>query len=337
MNSKVRLAVFGLGRMGLHHVKNILMYPRATLQWIVCENIQDALRVKKEYDLNTHCVTPDKLDQVFDDSSVDAVMVVSPTGTHENLINKALNADKSVFCEKPLTPSVQSTRECYELAEKKDKPLLCAFQRRFDPSFYSLYKQVRSGSNGPVRIIKSTSRDFPFPSVDYLRTSGGIFKDSTIHDLDMVSWIAGSKPMSVFAHGHAHNPALKEFNDNDQVVVVIAFENGSIAIVDNGRWCPYGYDQRMEVLCEKVQLSVDNKGINHLITSGELGTVLPKPEDNFMNRYPQAYRNELEHFINVVEGKEEIRVSKRETIQAMRLAELCYESINKQTAVQYSD
>ncbi|XP_045184669.2 inositol 2-dehydrogenase-like [Mercenaria mercenaria] len=337
MVSKVGLAVFGLGRMGLHHVKNIIMSPRASLRWIVCENIQDANAVKEEYNLNTQCVTPDKVEQALEDSSVDGVMIVSPTGTHEDLIQKSLDKAKSVFCEKPLTPSVPSTRACYDLAESKGKPLLCAFQRRFDPSFYSLYKQVRSGSTGPVRIVKATSRDFPYPPVDYLRTSGGIFKDSTIHDLDMVSWIAGSKPVSVFAYGHAHNPELREFKDNDQVVVVISYENGSVAVVDNGRWCPYGYDQRLEVLCDKMQLSIDNKGVNHLITSGDQGTLLPRPEDNFMNRYPDAYRNELEHFLNVVQGKEEIRVSKEETIQAMRLAELCFESIEKQKTVPYTE
>ncbi|XP_060557757.1 myo-inositol 2-dehydrogenase-like [Ruditapes philippinarum] len=337
MRSKVGLAVFGLGRMGLHHVKNILMSPRASLKWIVCDNIEDANVLKEKYNLNTHCVTPDKADQALDDSSVDAVMIVSPTGTHENLILNSLNTDKYVFCEKPLTPSVQSTRACYELAESKGRPLLCAFQRRFDPSFYSLYKQVRSGSTGPVRIVKATSRDFPNPPVEYLRTSGGIFKDSTIHDLDMVSWIAGSKPVSVFAHGHAHNAELKKFNDNDQVVVVISYENGAVAVVDNGRWCPFGYDQRLEVLCEKMQLSVDNKGVNHLTTSGEQGTILPKTEESFMDRYPDAYRNELEHFLNLVEGKEELRVSKGETIQAMRLAELCYESIDRQKPVPYSE
>lgn len=196
---------------------------------------------------------------------------------------------------------------------------------------------MRSEKTGPVRIIKSTSRDFPFPSVEYLKTSGGIFKDSTIHDLDMCSWIAGSKPVSVFANGHAHNAALLEFRDNDQVVVVITYENGTIAVIDNGRWSPFGYDQRIEVLCEKVQLSVENKGVNLLNTSGDQGTLLPRPEENFITRYQEAYRNELEHFLNVIEGKEQLRVTKEDTLRAMRLAELCYRSLDTNKPIPYTE
>ncbi|KAL4216597.1 hypothetical protein ACF0H5_024320 [Mactra antiquata] len=313
------------------------MSSRASLQWIVCDNVNDAMNFKNEFNLSAKCVSPDNTDHVMDDSSVNAVMIVSPTATHESLINKSLMADKDVFCEKPLTPSVETTRKCYEIAESKNRTLLCGFSRRFDPSFYSVYKKVRSGSIGPVRIVKSTSRDYPFPPIDYLRTSGGIFKDSTVHDLDMCSWLAGSKPISVYAQGHANNLALRDFGDNDQVVVVVTYENGTIGVVDNGRWAPFGYDQRLEVLCEKEQLNVANKSETHVMTSSDEGTVLSRSVNDFIERYPVAYRNELDHFINIIQGKEEPRVSKMDTIRAMRLVELCYTSLEKQSVVEYTE
>ncbi|KAH3746687.1 inositol 2-dehydrogenase-like [Dreissena polymorpha] len=337
MSSKIGIALFGMGNMGTEHAHNILRSPRASLIWIVRENIETARQFTATYNLNTKCITPNEADLVFQDTDVKAVMIVSPSSTHKDLIKRALEAGKAVFCEKPLTTTVESTKECYELAEKEGKPLFCAFHRRFDPSHFAVYQQIRTGSTGPVRIIKSTSRDFQHPPNEYVKLSGGIFKDSTIHDLDMGAWIAGSKPTSVFAQGFAHKKDLKALGDKDQVVVVVTYQNGAISVVDNGRWCPFGYDQRLEILCENSQLTIENRGANCVTTANCHGKLLSPPEANYMSRYSEAYALELEHFLDVLEGKEELRVKKQDTIQAMRLAELCYESLAKQAAVKYTD
>ncbi|XP_052785794.1 inositol 2-dehydrogenase-like [Mya arenaria] len=337
MTSKIGLAVFGMGKMGLEHVRNILRSPHAALRWIVRENVEQARALTSSYNLDTRCETPANAQKAIEDPNVEAVLIVSPSSTHEDLITRSLNAGKAVFCEKPLTTSIQSTRACYDLAEQKNKPLFCAFHRRFDPSHFSIYQQIRTGSTGPVRIVKSTSRDFSHPPIEYVKTSGGIFRDSTIHDLDMGGWIIGSRPTSVFAHGHAHKEELKAASDNDQVVVIVTYENGAISVIVNGRWCPFGYDQRLEVLCEKMQLSVENRGANHVVSGTNQGMLQSAPEANFMRRYPEAYANELEHFLDVLEGKDELRVTRRDTIQAMRLADMCYESLRTKTAVPYTD
>ncbi|WAR29975.1 IOLG-like protein, partial [Mya arenaria] len=315
----------------LEHVRNILRSPRASLRWIVRENVEEARALTSLYNLDTRCETPANAQVAIEDTNVEAVLIVSPSSTHEDLITRSLHAGKAVFCEKPLTTCIQSTRACYDLAKQKNKPLFCAFHRRFDPSHFSIYQQIRKGN---MRLsLNSYVRTF-LHTIQFL---GGIFRDSTIHDLDMGGWIIGSRPTSVFAHGHAHKEELKEASDNDQVVVVVAYENGAISVIDNGRWCPFGYDQRLEVLCEKLQLSVENKGANHVINGTNQGMLLSAPEANFMRRYPEAYANELEHFLDVLEGKDELRVTRRDTIQAMRLADLCYESLRTKTAVPYTD
>ncbi|WAR30013.1 YRBE-like protein, partial [Mya arenaria] len=295
----------------LEHVRNILRSPRASLRWIVRENVEEARALTSSYNLDTRCETPANAQVAIEDPNVEAVLIVSPSSTHEDLITRSLHAGKAVFCEKPLTTSIQSTRACYDLAEQKNKPLFCAFHRRFDPSHFSIYQQILTGS--------------------------GIFRDSTIHDLDMGGWIIGSRPTSVFAQGHAHKDELKGASDNDQVVVVVTYENGAISVIDNGRWCPFGYDQRLEVLCEKMQLSVENRGANHVVSGTNRGMLQSAPEANFMRRYPEAYANELEHFLDVLEEKDELRVTRRDTLQAMRLADLCYESLRTKTAVPYTD
>ncbi|WAR29996.1 YRBE-like protein, partial [Mya arenaria] len=295
----------------LEHVRNILRSPRASLRWIVRENVEEARALTSSYNLDTRCETPANAQVAIEDPNVEAVLIVSPSSTHEDLITRSLHAGKAVFCEKPLTTSIQSTRACYDLAEQKNKPIFCAFHRRFDPSHFSIYQQILTGS--------------------------GIFRDSTIHDLDMAGWIIGSRPTSVFAQGHAHKDELKGASDNDQVVVVVTYENGAISVIDNGRWCPFGYDQRLEVLCEKMQLSVENRGANHVVSGTNRGMLQSAPEANFMRRYPEAYANELEHFLDVLEEKDELRVTRRDTLQAMRLADLCYESLRTKTAVPYTD
>lgn len=129
--------------------------------------------------------------------SVDAIIVASPTYTHEMIVRKALEAKKSVFCEKPVAEDSINTLTCYETAKKVDKPLFCAFNRRFDPSYSTVRNRVRSGEVGHVHIIKTVSRDSPLPSLEYLKMSCGIFHDCLVHDLDLITWTLGEYPIKV--------------------------------------------------------------------------------------------------------------------------------------------
>ncbi|KAL3884390.1 hypothetical protein ACJMK2_024531 [Sinanodonta woodiana] len=337
MASKIGFAIFGMGSMGIEHVKNIVMSPRASLRWIIRKKLKDAQQFTKEFDLSTRCGTTDMIDQVMNDSSVQAVIICSPTDTHEPLLRKSLEAGKSVFCEKPITTEIVTTAACYDLAKKKRKPLFCAFQRRFDPSFQQVHDKIKSGELGRLRVLKSTSRDVKPPPVSYVKSSGGIFFDSTIHDLDVVSWMVGSKPRTVYAQGNAFNPEIGNCGDNDQVFVVIKHENGVLSFIDNGRLAPYGYDQRVEVLCEKGMLTVENRPLYNMTSHTAMGNTVPQIHQIYKSRYIEAYRNELEHFLDVIQEKDELKVTKEDTIKAMQLANLCTESVKARKELIYMD
>ncbi|XP_060071232.1 inositol 2-dehydrogenase-like [Ylistrum balloti] len=337
MASRIGLAFFGLGNMGLVHAKNAILSPRASVKWIIRNRLEDAQKFAQDLNLNARCTTPDKVAEVYADPEVHATLICSPSTTHDQIIHDSLNADKAVFCEKPVTITEESTRKCYELAEAKKLPLFCAFHRQFDPSFRTVYDRIKSGKLGRVRLIKVTSRDLCLPPLSYLKTSGGIIADSTIHDLSYVLWLGGSKPKTIYVQGMNFKPELASIPDMDQVLVTIKHENGTLSLIDNGRLAPYGYDQRLEVLCEEGLLSVGNRNSDQVTEAGHQETTEPRIYDHFTNRYGQAYSNELEHFLDVLQGKAELSVTKDHTIETMRLIRACNQSIETGLPVEYTE
>ncbi len=181
------------------------------------------------------------------DTNVDAVIVATPTTYHETLVRRGLKAHKAVFCEKPVAAEIDRIRECYELSEEVKRPLFCAFNRRFDHAMSNLRDRVNRGEIGKVYQIKTTSRDSPLPAIAYLKISKGMFHDCAIHDIDMVCWIVGEQPESVFAQGSAFDPEIKAIGDVDTIAIVLKFPSGVIASIDLSRHSQYGYDQRLEV------------------------------------------------------------------------------------------
>ncbi|XP_048747073.2 inositol 2-dehydrogenase-like [Ostrea edulis] len=327
MVSKVKFALFGFGNMGLSHMKNILTSPRASVKWVVRNKIKEAQKFVQDYSLAARCTTPDNLEGLYNDPEVNAVLICSPTSTHEPLIRDSLLAGKAVFCEKPITDDLSSTAACYDLAEKQKKPLFNAMHRRYEPNFRSVREKIMMNELGNLRLIKLTSRDLSPPPISYIKTSGGIIYDSTVHDLDMSLWLAGSKPESVYVSASAFDPEIASCGDFDQVVVTIKFRNGVISSVENGRVAPYGYDQRLEVLCDKGMISVDNKRSSLVTEHLAKVTTSPPIDDHFINRYPQAYAAELEHFLDVMQEKAELQVKKEDTLNVMRLIQACQQSI----------
>ncbi len=178
---------------------------------------------------------------------MDAVIVTTPTNHHEFYVRKSLTAGKAVFCEKPVAPNLKAIAEVYDLAEKVKRPLFCAFNRRFDSGMSNLRSQVKKGKIGQIYQVNTTSRDSPFPSIEYLKISCGIFHDCAVHDIDMVCWIIEEEPCGVFAQGSAFDPAIKEIGDVDTVSIILKFPSGVLATIDLNRHSKYGYDQRLEV------------------------------------------------------------------------------------------
>lgn len=206
------------------------------------------------------------------------------------------------------------------------------FQRRFDPPVRKVYDLVKEGAIGQVRVIKTTSRDPPaMVTPEYLKISPGLFFDSVVHDMDVICWIADSRPKSIYVAGSATDKMYKEEGDVDSCIVTITFENSVIGVIEVSRNAVQGYDQRLEVFGSKGTLQTENKRHAPITLLNELGERVDPMIQNCVERYDEAYRNSLNHFINVMKGKEELIIKPNQVLMVTHLAELCYKSLNKGT------
>ncbi|XP_006618491.1 uncharacterized protein LOC102675776 [Apis dorsata] len=326
---RIKVALFGVGRAGTIHLANIVDNPRLKLLYIVDDVESNWTKLKRYWQLDDVTFLNSKqANKVFNDPNIDAVIVASPTYTHETIVTKSLEAKKAVFCEKPIAENSLNTLTCYETAKKVGKPLFCAFNRRFDPSYSTVRDRVRSGEVGHVHVIKTVSRDSPLPSIDYLRISGGIFHDCMVHDIDIITWVLGEYPVKVATQAYAHIPEIKAINDYDTVVVTLHFPSGTLGVIDLSRNSPYGYDQRLEVFGPKGMISAVNEQPIHCVTShnGIQGVNSPPIWYSFPSRFRNAYQAELNHFIDIVLGKDESSVLPKQTLAVSKVASACEES-----------
>jgi len=323
----VRLAVFGLGRAGSIHLANILANPRVVLAYVVESDTARWEAVRARWNLtDTQFVHPDQADVVYADPSLAACLVCTPTFTHEKFIVDSLQAGKAVFSEKPISEEAAGTARCYSQAAAAGKPLFCAFNRRFDPSFSAVRDRVRAGELGRVQMIKTTSRDSPLPGIEYLKISGGIFHDCAVHDIDLVTWILGEYPCQVFAAANSHIPEIGAIQDWDNVAITFTFTSGSLATVDLARFACYGYDQRLEVFGPGGMLEVKNEPANNTVYSGSEGSSRVPIFYSFPSRHADGYSRELNHFLDVVQMGVEPSVTGLMTSAVSRIATACEES-----------
>lgn len=252
----VNVALCGFGRAGKIHFHGIRLNHRCRLKYIVdCLNLPDVHKTiqahLEEYNLTDSGVTLVDASQyestIVSDPSLDAVIIATPTETHEWYAKTALQYRKAVFCEKPLAVALEDVAYCYDLAASRGCPLYCAFQRRFDTSMARLKEQVVAGKVGKVFQIKTSSRDHPRPSIAYLKTAGGMYHDTAVHDIDMICWILGEEPEGVFAQGSVFDPEIQAINDVDTAAITLKFPSGVLATSDISRHASYGYDMRLEV------------------------------------------------------------------------------------------
>ena len=186
-----------------------------------CKSVKDRLNLSE-----VRFLQPAEADLLYKDEEVNAVIVATPTYTHEEYITRSLEAGKAVFTEKPVSENTEAVDRLYQLAAKMNQPLFCAFNRRFDPGFSDVRAKIRQGQLGQVQQIKLTSRDSPLPSVAYLKISGGIFHDCMVHDIDLMTYILGEYPVQVFTIANAMIPEVAELNDHDNVVSTFKFASG---------------------------------------------------------------------------------------------------------------
>ncbi len=259
---------------------------------------------------------------IIADKSIDAVLIATSTDTHSDLIEAATKAGKAVLCEKPVDLSLERALECRENAAASGQPVMVGFNRRFDPSFSAFKAKLDAGKIGKAELLTITSFDPAPPPTDYIKGSGGLFRDMTIHDFDMAKWLMGRVPETVTAMAsNLVDPEIGAAGDFDTAVVTMTYADGRIAVIKNSRRAAFGYDQRIELLGSEGMLQAGNQLENSVMTSTRDGVTGAKPVLFFLERYMPAYGAEWAAFVEAVEGGGPMPVTLDDGVDALAVAE----------------
>ena len=259
---------------------------------------------------------------LINDPGIDAVIIGTPTTTHYDLIHAAAAAGKAIFCEKPIDLSVARIHDCLAAVEKAGVPFMTAFNRRFDPNFAHLQAQIAAQVIGNVELVTILSRDPSPPPIGYVKTSGGIFRDMMIHDLDMARFLLGEEPVSLTAAASCLvDPEIGEAGDFDTAVVTLKTASGKLCQISNSRRATYGYDQRIEVHGSLGMLRADNMLETTVELSNAAGMCKAPTQPFFLERYAAAYRAEMVHFVTALETCKAVMPTGQDGLKAQILAD----------------
>ena len=317
----LRLGLVGAGRIGRLHAENVVRDIREAKLVVVADAFLNEDIKRWTTSVGVPRVTSD-VNEVFTDPNIDAVLICSPTPTHEEYIIEAAKRGKHIFCEKPIGSDVEKIREALEVVDRSGVKLQVGFVRRFDHNHRKVHEAVRDGKIGRLYLIKITSRDPQPPSLEYVRTSGGLFFDMTIHDFDMARYLAGSDVEEVFASATVLvDPEVAQFGDFDTAVVVLRFHNGALGVIDNCRKAVYGYDQRTEAHGSLGCIFVENDRPNTSLLLTEQGGLSEKFLWFFVERYKEAFIEELRAFVRAIEENSEPPVTGLDGLKAVLIAQ----------------
>ena len=312
-----RVAIFGAGLIGKIHAGNLVRQPGVRLMYVVDPDAAAAHALAAQ-----HGAAVGTVEGVFADASIRAVVIASSTDTHAELIERAAAAKKAIFCEKPVDLSYDRALRCARTVREAGVPCLIGFQRRYDPTFAAVRARMDAGEIGYPEMLVVTSRDPGAPPVEYLKRSGGIFKDMLIHDFDIFRWILADEAESVYATGSClTDPAVASVGDVDATAVTIRTKKGRLAQINTIRRAAYGYDQRFEVIGPKGMLQAGNHRPTEVVASTAAAVSADKPEHFFLERYRAAYAIEMAHFFDAIAAGKPIRTTIDDGVKALELAE----------------
>jgi myo-inositol 2-dehydrogenase/D-chiro-inositol 1-dehydrogenase len=332
----IRIALLGCGRIGAMHAINIATHPSARLAAIYDINRSTAETVAAL----TGAPVMESAAAIFASPEVDAVLIATATDTHADLLEHAVAAGKPVLCEKPIDLSLARVNQCAAVIRGTPLPIQIGFVRRFDPGHKAVHDAVRTGEIGELHQVIVTSRDPGLAPEGYLKVSGGILRDMTIHDFDMARFILGEEPVDVFATGsRLVSPALMEgLGDYDTVTVAMTTASGKQAIIINSREAAYGYDQRVEAFGSKGLAVSENRRPHHMTLSGRGFTETAAPLlDFFIERYTEAFEAEITAFAQAVETGQPAVVGFEDGRLALVLAEAAIKSIAERRVVEVTE
>ncbi len=298
----INVGIIGAGRIGKVHTESICNYVRNAKIRIVADPCMNENTRKWLLSMGVEHTAQD-YHEILNDPEIDAVLICSSTNTHAPISLEAIAAGKHVFCEKPIDHDLTKIRQVVEALKGSSIKYQVGFNRRHDHNFAAVKQAILDGKVGDVHIIKITSRDPEPPSAAYAAVSGGMFLDMTIHDFDMVRYLAGCDAEEIYVQSAVLvDPAIGEAGDVDTAVITLKMENGAIAVIDNSRRAAYGYDQRAEVFGSKGMAATANDTQSSMVLSDADGVTGEKPLYFFLERYMQSFATEVKGFISAIEN-----------------------------------
>ncbi|SDX26812.1 myo-inositol 2-dehydrogenase [Ruegeria halocynthiae] len=319
----LNIGLLGCGRIGQVHARSIGQIDGARVSAVADAFAEPAQMLADRTGANVLSAQ-----DLIESADVDAVVIGTPTDTHFDLIHQAARAGKAIFCEKPVDMSADRIRDCIKVVEAAGIPFMTAFNRRFDPNFANIQSRISNGEIGNVEIVTILSRDPSPPPISYIKSSGGLFRDMMIHDLDMARFLLGEEPISVYAVGSSLvDPEIGKAGDVDTAAVTLTTASGKICQISNSRRASYGYDQRIEVHGEKGMLRAENMLENTVEIATPSGFRKAPAQHFFLERYEAAYRAEVVHFVTAVDGSETLTPGIEDGLRAQVLADAAAESL----------
>lgn len=328
----MKIGLIGAGRIGKLHGELLTYHiPQAAIKTVAEIDIDSIKPWAKQ--LNIFNLTTDTSD-ILNDPEIEAVLICSSTDTHAQLIIEAARAGKHIFCEKPIDFNIKKIKQALKSVQDAGVKLQIGFNRRFDHNFMKVREYVESGKLGAVHIVKITSRDPAPPPLAYLKVSGGIFLDMTIHDFDMARYLSISEVEEVYAQGAVLvDPAIGGIGDVDTAITTLKFKNGAMGVIDNSRQAVYGYDQRVEVFGSKGYVEVENDFPNSAKLSTADGVTRDKPQYFFLERYKMSYIEELKTFVDAVAKDKEPPVTGSDGLQPVLIGTAALKSLKERRPV----
>lgn len=333
----LKIGIIGAGRIGKVHTESIMRYVAGATVKSVADPYMTEETAAWAKSMGVEKVGKDYR-EILDDPEIDAVLICSSTDTHSPISLEAIAAGKHIFCEKPVDHDLGKIKAVMEALEGSDVKYQVGFNRRFDHNFAAAREAVASGKIGDLAVLKITSRDPGAPPVSYIKVSGGIFLDMTIHDFDMVRFVSGDEVEEVYAAGGVTvDPAIGEAGDIDTAVITLRLRSGAIAVIDNCRRASYGYDQRLEAFGSKGQVAIANDTQSSAVVSDANGVTAEKPLHFFLERYMQAYANEVAAFVDAVANDKPVPVGIEAGLQSVLIGIAAKRSLELNRPVRLSE
>lgn len=334
----LKIGIIGAGRIGKVHLESISYHVKNATVTAMADPFMNKETEKLIRSYGVSKVTKDYKD-ILNDKDIDAVLVCSSTDTHAAISIEAINAGKHVFCEKPVDHSIEKIQAVADaLKEHPDIKFQVGFNRRFDHNFAAIRKAYDDGKIGEAHILKITSRDPEPPNPAYIKVSGGIFLDMTIHDFDMACFLTDSDVEELYVNSAVLvDPAIGEQGDVDTAIITMKMANGALAVIDNSRKAAYGYDQRAELFGSKGMVATSNDTVSSAVISNADGVTGEKPLFFFLERYMGSFSEEMRQFTEAVINDTEVPVGIHAGLQSVKIGLAARKSVDEHRPVKISE